>query len=141
LSGDLLFANIDLSQFALSAGSRPWRDRSRQSSAFFRYTSAESVGIAARPLAHLVPNQCMLIAKQEHIMADDKLINILAWCKREREHLQMQREMLRSGTFRIFRLEGDSPVDESQKSIETLTNNIAELDLILAAYAKRSSDG
>ena len=52
-------------------------------------------------------------------MADDKLINILAWCKREREYLQMQREMLRSGTFRIFRLEGDSPVDESQKSIET----------------------
>jgi hypothetical protein len=27
----------------------------------------------------------MLIAKQEHIMADDKLINTLAWCKRERE--------------------------------------------------------
>jgi hypothetical protein len=83
----------------------------------------------------------MLTTKQEHIMADDKLINILAWCKREREYLQVQREMLRSGTFRIFRLEGDSPIDESQQSIETLTNNIAELDLILADYAKRSSDG
>jgi predicted translin family RNA/ssDNA-binding protein len=83
----------------------------------------------------------MLTAKQEHIMADDKLTNILAWCKREREYLQMQREMLRSGTFRIFRLEGDSSVDESQKSIETLTNNIAELDLVLADYAKRPSDG
>jgi hypothetical protein len=74
-------------------------------------------------------------------MPDDKLINILAWCKREREYLQKQRETLRSGTFRIFRLEGDRPVDESQKSIETLSNNIAELDLILADYAKRSSDG
>ena len=72
-------------------------------------------------------------------MADDKLTNILAWCKREREYLQMQREMLRSGTFRIFRLEGDSPIDENQQSIETLTNNIAELDLILADFAKRSS--
>jgi hypothetical protein len=51
----------------------------------------------------------MLTAKQEDIMADDKLINILAWCKREREYLQMQREMLLSGTFRIFRLEGGKP--------------------------------
>jgi hypothetical protein len=48
----------------------------------------------------------MLTAKQEHIMADDKLINIL---EREREYLQMQREMLLSGTFRIFRLEGGKP--------------------------------
>ena len=32
----------------------------------------------------------------------------------------------------MFRLEGDSPIDESQQSIETLTNNIGELDLILA---------
>jgi hypothetical protein len=27
-------------------------------------------------------------------MANDTLINLLAWCKRERERLQMQREML-----------------------------------------------
>ena len=74
-------------------------------------------------------------------MADDKLVNILAWCKREREYLQMQREMLRSGTFRIFRMEGDNPVDESQQNIELITNNLAELDLILNDYAVRSSDG
>jgi hypothetical protein len=77
----------------------------------------------------------MLTAKQELIMADEKLVNILAWCKREREYFQMQREMLRSGTFRISRLEGDTPVDESQKSIETLSNNTAELDVILADCA------
>src|SRR5262245_37836670 len=35
-------------------------------------------------------------------MANDTLINLLAWCKRERERLQMQREMLQSGRFRIF---------------------------------------
>jgi hypothetical protein len=79
-------------------------------------------------------------ANQEQIMADDKMINILAWCKREREYLQMQREMLRSGTFRLFRLEGDTPVDESHQNIETLSNNIAELDLILEDYAVRSSE-
>jgi hypothetical protein len=69
-------------------------------------------------------------------MANDKLVDLLAWCKREREYLQMQREMLRAGTFRIFGLEGDTPIDESAQSIETITNNIAELDLILADYAK-----
>jgi len=73
----------------------------------------------------------------EHMMVDENLVNILAWCKRERDYLQMQREMLRSGTFRIFRLEGDTPVDESEKTIETLSNNLAELDLILADYAVR----
>jgi predicted translin family RNA/ssDNA-binding protein len=83
----------------------------------------------------------MLTAKRELIMADEKLVNIVAWCKREREYLQMQREMLRSGTFRIFRLEGETPVDESQKSIQTLSENIAELDLILADYAVRDTDG
>jgi hypothetical protein len=35
-------------------------------------------------------------------MTNDILINLLAWCQRERERLQMQREMLQSGRFRIF---------------------------------------
>jgi predicted translin family RNA/ssDNA-binding protein len=74
-------------------------------------------------------------------MANEGLENLLGWCKRERGYLQMQREMLRSGTFRIFRMEGDNPVDESQQNIELITNNLAELDLILADHAKRSSDG
>ena len=74
-------------------------------------------------------------------MADNKLVNILAWCRREREYLQMQREMLESGAFGIFRIEGNARVDESEKSIETLTKNIAELDLILKDYAEKSSDG
>jgi hypothetical protein len=74
-------------------------------------------------------------------MANDELVNLLAWCKREREYLQMQREMLKSGTFRIFRQDGSSTIDETVQSIETITNNIGELDLILTDYAVRSSHG
>jgi len=45
-------------------------------------------------------------AKREQEMRNDGLINLVAWCKRERESLQMQREMLQSGKFRIFKNEG-----------------------------------
>jgi hypothetical protein len=31
----------------------------------------------------------------------DALVKLFEWCKRERERLQMQREMLQSGRFRI----------------------------------------
>jgi hypothetical protein len=31
----------------------------------------------------------------------DALVNLFEWCKRERERLQMQKEMLQSGRFRI----------------------------------------
>jgi len=71
------------------------------------------------------------------IMADGKSVDLRAWCTRQREYLQMQREMLRSGTFRIIRQDGSTPIDESKQSIDWITNNIAELDLILAAYDKR----
>jgi len=73
-------------------------------------------------------------------MANEGLINLLGWCKRERESLQMQREMLRSGKFRIFKDEGSGQIDVSPDSIARITANIAELDLILADYDVRSSD-
>ena len=44
-------------------------------------------------------------------MANEDLTNLLGWCRRERESLEMQREMLRSGKFRIFNNEGSRPVD------------------------------
>lgn len=72
-------------------------------------------------------------------MADEGLINLLGWCKRERESLQMQREMLRSGKFRIIKDEGSGQVDASPESIARITANIAELDLILADHDVRSS--
>jgi hypothetical protein len=68
--------------------------------------------------SHYIPLQCMLPAKREQEMANEGLINLVAWCKRERESLQMQREMLQSGKFRIFKNEGSGQVDTSSVSIE-----------------------
>ena len=52
-------------------------------------------------------------------MANDTLINLLAWCRRERERLQMQREMLQSGRFRIFEKDdSDQQRDISNQHIE-----------------------
>src|SRR5260370_39301798 len=81
----------------------------------------------------------MLAAKQEQEMANEGLINLVAWCKRERESLQMQREMLQSGKFRIFKTEGSGQVDTTSASIERITANIAELNAILADYEAKGS--
>jgi hypothetical protein len=65
-------------------------------------------------------------------MADDTLINLLAWCKRERERLQMQREMLQSGRFQIFETGERGQRNISNQHIEQIGANIAELDQIIA---------
>jgi len=67
-------------------------------------------------------------------MANEGLTNLLAWCKRERESLQMQREMLQSGKFHILKDEGSGQIDTTSESIERITANINELDAILADY-------
>jgi hypothetical protein len=72
-------------------------------------------------------------------MANEGLINLLGWSRRERERLQMQREMLQSGKFKILKDEGSGPIDVSSQSIAQITANIAELDLILADYDVRLS--
>jgi len=61
----------------------------------------------------------------------DALVRLLDWCKRERESLQMQREMLQSGKFRIFKDEGSGQVDASSEIIVRIGANIAELDSLL----------
>jgi hypothetical protein len=61
----------------------------------------------------------------------DSLVRLLDWCKRERESLQMQREMLQSGKFRIFKDEGSGQVDASSEIIGRIGTNIAELDSLL----------
>jgi hypothetical protein len=73
-------------------------------------------------------------------MANDTLINLLAWCKRERERLQMQREMLQSGRFRIFEKDdSDQQRDISNQHIEQIAANISELDrIIMADYEAKS---
>jgi hypothetical protein len=72
-------------------------------------------------------------------MANEGLINLLGWCKHQRESLQMQREMLQSGKFRIIKDEGSGEVNASPESIARITANIAELDRTLADYDARSS--
>jgi hypothetical protein len=72
-------------------------------------------------------------------MANEALINLLGCSRRERDRLQMQREMLQSGQFRILKDEGSGPIDVSSQNIAQITANIAELDLILADYDVRSS--
>jgi hypothetical protein len=72
-------------------------------------------------------------------MANEALINLLGWSRRARESLQMQREMLQSGKFMIFKDEGSGQIDVTSESIARITANIAELDLILADHDVRSS--
>jgi hypothetical protein len=72
-------------------------------------------------------------------MANEALINLVAWCKRERESLQMQREMLQSEKFRIFKNEGSGQVDASSEIIERITANITDLDSVLADYEAQAS--
>jgi hypothetical protein len=69
----------------------------------------------------------------------DALVRLLDWCKRERESLQMQREMLQSGKFRIFKDEGSGQVDASSEIIERIGANITELDSLLDGYKMRRS--
>src|SRR5450432_2240922 len=57
-------------------------------------------------------------------MANEGLINLLGWCGRQRETLQMQREMLQSGKFRISKDEGSGQVDASAENIGRITANI-----------------
>jgi hypothetical protein len=72
-------------------------------------------------------------------MANEGLINLLGWSRRERERLQMQREMLQSGKFKILKDEGSGAIDVSLQNIVQITANIAEPDLILADHDVRSS--
>ena len=68
-------------------------------------------------------------------MANDTLIDLFAWCKRERERLQMQREMMQSGRFRIFEKDDSGQQrDISNQHIEQIAANVAELDRIIAEH-------
>jgi hypothetical protein len=69
----------------------------------------------------------------------DGLARLLDWCERERESLQMQREMLQSGKFRIFKDEGSGQVDASSEIIGRIGANITELDSVLEECKVRPS--
>jgi hypothetical protein len=67
-------------------------------------------------------------------MTTDAVVNLFEWCKQERERLQMQREMLQSGRFRIHENDESGQRDISDQNIAQLTNNIAALDGLIANY-------
>jgi hypothetical protein len=75
----------------------------------------------------------------DYPMANDPLINLLAWCKRERERLQMQREMLQSGRFRIFETAESGQRDISNQHVEQIAANIAEFDRTVAEYEAKDA--
>jgi hypothetical protein len=53
--------------------------------------------------------------------------------------MQMQREMLQSGRFRLHENNESGQRDISEQNIKRLTDNIAELDGLIADYeAKRA---
>jgi hypothetical protein len=68
-----------------------------------------------------------------------KADQLLDWCKGERERLQRQLEMLKSGEFHIGENRGMGWVNISSESIERLTVAISELDRLLAEYETKAS--
>ena len=71
-------------------------------------------------------------------MANDALINLVDWCKRERASLRQRLELMKAGKFRIGEKEvGRDWVDTTPQSIDQVERSIAELDKILADYEKR----
>jgi hypothetical protein len=71
-------------------------------------------------------------------MANEALINLLDWCKRERENLQCQLDALKAGRFKTHSNDGSGWNDTTQDSIERVEENIWELSkLILRSEAGR----
>jgi len=75
---------------------------------------------------------------KEPEMASEWLIKLLAWCEGERERLQRQLDMLKSGQVRIGEDRGIGWVDTSSKSIERVVAAISELDQLLAECGERA---
>ena len=71
-------------------------------------------------------------------MANDTLVNLVDWCKRERASLRQRLELMKAGKFRIGEKEvGREWVDTTPQSIDQVERSIAELDKILADYENR----
>jgi hypothetical protein len=90
--------------------------------------------------------ECSIIAcgqasYTEPLMANEALINLLDWCKRERENLQCQLDALKAGRFKTHSNDGSGWKDTTQDSIERVEENIWELSkLILRCEAGRRFD-
>ena len=71
-------------------------------------------------------------------MANKALINLLDWCKRERENLQCQLDALKAGRFKTHSNDGSGWKDTTQDSIERVEANIWELERISAGLNRDS---
>jgi hypothetical protein len=72
-------------------------------------------------------------------MASERPIKLFAWCKGERERLQRQLDMLKSGQIRIGENRGIGWVDISSKSMERIVAAVSELDQLLDEYGESSA--
>jgi hypothetical protein len=70
----------------------------------------------------------------EPLMANEALINLLDWCKRERENLQCQFDALKAGRFKTHSNDGSGWKDTTQDSIERVEENIRELSKLIYKY-------
>ncbi len=83
--------------------------------------------------------ECSIIAcgqasYTEPLMANEALINLLDWCKRERENLQCQFDALKAGRFKTHSNDGSGWKDTTQDSIERVEENIRELSKLIYKY-------
>jgi hypothetical protein len=72
-------------------------------------------------------------------VAKEPWANLLAWCKAQRESLQMQREMLRSGRFSVFENHDSGQRDVSSEHIGRINLSVADLDAIIAEFERKSA--
>jgi hypothetical protein len=70
-------------------------------------------------------------------MANEVLINLVKWCKSERERLVVQLDALKTGKFRTHSNDGSGWIDTTQENISRVEANMAELDQILSDYDSR----
>jgi hypothetical protein len=71
-------------------------------------------------------------------MTKESWASLLAWCKGQRESLQMQREMLRSGQFSVLENHESGQKDRSAEHITRITASMAELDAIIAEFERKA---
>jgi hypothetical protein len=77
---------------------------------------------------------CGQASYTEPLMANEALINLLDWCKRERENLQCQLDALKAGRFKTHSNDGSGWEDSTQDSIERVEENIWELSKLILRY-------
>ena len=71
-------------------------------------------------------------------MATEARNRIFEWCKDQRESLQQQLDLMKTGRFRLGEDTGKGWRDTTDENIDLTTKKIAELDRIIAAYVSEN---